>query len=295
MTNWTDRQFSFEFFPPKNEKQVETFAHTRDRLAVLRPEYMSVTFGAGGSTRSRTRETVLNIQRETGVPAAPHISCMSEDTDSIRELLDAYREAGVRRLVVLRGDRPSGGGSGVFDYAVELVRFIREHYRDTFILEVACYPEHHPESKTPGRDLHHFKQKVEAGADGAVTQYFFNAECYHRFLEDCTALGIDIPIIPGIMPITNYSRLARFSRMCGAEIPLWIAKRIEAWEDAEDIKSLQTFGEEVVSDLCRRLLEAGAPGIHFYTLNRANPTLKLWRNLDLPVPAPARDAVVAGG
>lgn len=282
--NIEQRQLSFEFFPPKNEKQQETFLRTRDRLALLHPHYMSVTFGAGGSTRGRTRDTVLGIQRETGVEAAPHISCMSEDTTSIRELLDAYRDAGIRRLVVLRGDRPSGGGSGVFDYATELVRFIREHYRSTFHLEVACYTEHHPESATPDEDLLHFKEKVEAGADGAITQYFFNFESYVRFMDDCARLGIEIPVVPGIMPITNYSRLARFSRMCGAEIPLWIAKRIESWEEAGDLESLRDFGEEVVTDLCRRLLEFGAPGIHFYTLNRAQATLKLCRNLGFAEP-----------
>jgi len=286
-------QLSFEFFPPKNDDQAETFRKTRDRLAALKPEYMSVTFGAGGSTRSRTRETVLNIQRETGIPAAPHISCMSEDTDGIRELLDAYLEAGVDRLVVLRGDRPSGGGSGVFDHAVDLVRFVREHYARRFHIEVACYPEHHPESKTPQADLEHFRQKVDAGADGAITQYFFNFDCYARFVDDCNRLGIDVPITPGIMPITNYSNLHRFSKMCGADMPKWIFKRVRAWEEAGDMKSLRQFGEEVVTDLCRRLIEAGAPGIHFYTLNRANATLALCRNLGLGVGQTSQPAVAA--
>lgn len=274
-------QLSFEFFPPKNDEQVEVFKRTRDRLAALKPEYMSVTFGAGGSTRARTRETVFNIQRETGVPAAPHISCMSEDIDSINELLDSYREFGINRLVVLRGDRPSGGGSGVFDYAVDLVRHIREHYGDQFTIEVGCYPEYHPEAKTPEADLEHFRQKVEAGADSAITQYFFSADSYEHFLEDCARMGVRVPIVPGIMPITNYSRLARFSKMCGADMPMWIFKRIRAWEEAEDFKSIRKFGEEVVTDLCRRLLDLGAPGIHFYTLNRAQATLKLCRNLGL--------------
>jgi len=274
-------QLSFEFFPPKNEKQQETFERSRDRLAALSPAYMSVTFGAGGSTRDRTRETVFGISEVTGIPAAPHISCMSEDIDSIRGLLDDYRERGVDRLVVLRGDRPSGGGSGVFDHAVDLVRFIRQHYGDRFHIEVACYPEHHPESPTPVRDLEHFRAKVEAGADGAITQYFFNAESYFRFVDEARAAGVDIPIVPGIMPITNYSGLARFSRMCGAEIPLWIAKRIEAWERDGDQESLKRFGEEVVTDLCRRLLDGGAPGLHFYTLNRARAPLALCRNLGL--------------
>ena len=274
-------QLSFEFFPPKNEKQQETFERSRDRLAALGPEYMSVTFGAGGSTRTRTFETVRNIAEATGVPAAPHISCMSEDIDSIRDLLDDYRDNGIERLVVLRGDRPSGGGSGVFDYAVDLVRFIREHYGDRFHIEVACYPEHHPESKNPTADIEHFRAKVDAGADGAITQYFFSAESYFRFVEDARSAGVDVPIVPGIMPITNYSGLARFSRMCGAEIPLWIAKRIEAWEDAGDKASLRDFGEEVVTRLCGQLLEGGAPGIHFYTLNQSKASLALCRNLGL--------------
>jgi methylenetetrahydrofolate reductase (NADPH) len=280
-TSTNHPQLSFEFFPPKNEKQQETFERSRDRLAALGPEYMSVTFGAGGSTRTRTFETVRSIAEATGVPAAPHISCMSEDIDSIRDLLDDYRDNGIERLVVLRGDRPSGGGSGVFDYAVDLVRFIREHYGDRFHIEVACYPEHHPESKTPATDIEHFRAKVEAGADGAITQYFFSAESYFRFVDDVRAAGVEIPIVPGIMPITNYAGLARFSRMCGAEIPLWIAKRIEAWEEAGDKASLRDFGEEVVTRLCSQLLEGGAPGIHFYTLNQSRASLALCRNLGL--------------
>ncbi len=277
-------QLSFEFFPPKNDDQHATFCRTRDRLAALKPEYMSVTFGAGGSTRARTKDTVLNIQNQTGIAAAPHISCMSEDTDGIRELLDAYREAGVRRLVVLRGDRPSGGGSGVFEHAVDLVRFVREHYGDAFHIEVACYPEAHPESTSPNADLRHFREKVDAGADGAITQYFFSFGAWERFMDDCGRLGIAVPITPGIMPITNHARLKRFSKMCGADIPKWIGKRIKAWEEADDLDSLRTFGEEVVTDLCRRLLDSGAPGIHFYTLNRARATERLCRNLGFDVP-----------
>ncbi len=274
-------QLSFEFFPPKNDDQVEAFKRTRDHLAALKPEYMSVTFGAGGSTRARTRETVLNIHRETGLEAAPHISCMSEDIESINELLDTYRDNEVRRLVVLRGDKPSGGGSGVFDHAADLVRHIRRNYGDRFEIEVGCYPEYHPESASAFTDLEHFKEKVEAGADSAITQYFFNADAYEQFLDDCNRLDIRIPIVPGIMPITNYSRLARFSTMCGADMPMWIFKRVKAWEDAGDFASIRQFGEEVVTDLCRRLLDMGAPGIHFYTLNRAQATLKLCRNLGL--------------
>ncbi|MCC5864235.1 MAG: methylenetetrahydrofolate reductase [NAD(P)H] [Wenzhouxiangella sp.] len=275
------RPISFEFFPPRNDAQAESFRAARDRLAALQPEYMSVTFGAGGSTRSRTRTTVLELQRETGIDAAPHISCMAEDEAGIRQLLDAYKEAGIHRLVVLRGDRPSGGASGVFDYAVDLVRFIRRSYGNHFHIEVACYPEHHPESTSPERDLHYFRDKVEAGADGAITQYFFSPESYFRFVDDARALGVEIPIVPGIMPITNYASLARFSGICGAEIPLWIAKRIKAWEEAGERGSLLSFGEEVVSRLCQRLLEGGAPGLHFYTLNRARPSVAICRNLGL--------------
>lgn len=272
---------SFEFFPPRNAEQTAVFERTRDRLRALEPEYMSVTFGAGGSTRSRTRDTVLDIQRATGIAAAPHISCMSEDIEGIRELLDAYRDAGIRRLVVLRGDRPSGGGSGVFDHAVDLVRFIRAHYGSTFHIEVACYPEAHPESSNPETDLRHFQEKVDAGADGAISQYFFSFSAWERFMDDCGRLGIDLPITPGIMPITNFARLNRFSSMCGADIPKWIAKRAQAWEEAGDTDSLRQFGEEVVTRLCQRLLDAGVPGIHFYTLNRARATEQLCRNLGL--------------
>ena len=272
-------QLSFEFFPPKNDDQVEAFERTRDRLAALKPEYMSVTFGAGGSTRARTRETVLDIQRQTGLEAAPHISCMSEDIDSINTLLETYRDHDIRRLVVLRGDTPSGGGSGVFDYAADLVRHIRSHYGDRFRIEVGCYPEFHPEARSATADLEHFKEKVDAGADSAITQYFFNADAYERFIEDCERRDIAIPIVPGIMPITNYSRLARFSKMCGADMPMWIFKRVKAWEEADDFQSIRQFGEEVVTDLCRKLLDLGAPGIHFYTLNRAQATLNLCRNL----------------
>jgi len=287
----TTTQLSFEFFPPKNDEQVEVFKRARDRLAALKPDYMSVTFGAGGSTRARTRETVLNIQRETGIEAAPHISCMSEDIDSINDLLDAYRDNGIRRLVVLRGDRPSGGGSGVFDYAVDLVRHIRKHYGRSFGIEVGCYPEYHPEAKTAEADLEHFREKVEAGADSAITQYFFNADAYEQFLEDCARLNIQVPIVPGIMPITNYSRLARFSKMCGADMPMWIFKRVQAWEEAEDFKSIRQFGEDVITDLCKRLLDMGAPGVHFYTLNRAQASLKLCRNLGLGNGSEADSAV----
>lgn len=274
-------QLSLEFFPPKDEAQSEGLRNARLRLLALAPEYVSVTFGAGGSTRSRTVGTVLETVKQTGVPTAPHISCMSEDLDSIRQLLGTYADAGISRLVVLRGDRPSGSHGGVFDHAVDLVRYIRKHWGERFHIEVACYPEHHPESDSPSSDLRHFRDKVAAGADGAITQYFFNPESYFRFVDEARRLGVDVPIVPGIMPITNYKGLARFSDLCGAEIPAWIGKRLQAWDRAEDIASLKAFGEEVVTSLCERLLAGGAPGLHFYTLNRAGPTLALCRNLGL--------------
>jgi len=272
---------SFECFPPRSDADAARFLASRDRLAKLAPEYMSVTFGAGGSTRERTLSTALGIQRETSVAVAPHISCMTEEVDEIRRLLTAYRQAGVRRLVVLRGDRPSGGGRGALEHASDLVGLIRREHGQSFRIDVACYPECHPESATPWEDLRHFRAKVEAGADGAITQYFYNAEAYFRFVDEVRNLGVDVPIVPGIMPITNFARLARFSRLCGAEIPLWIGKRLHAWEASGDLDSLRRFGLDVVRDLCRRLLEGGAPGLHIYTLNRAEPTLALCRELTL--------------
>lgn len=277
----SSHQLSFEFFPPANEDQAAVFRSARERLVALGPAYLSVTFGAGGSTRSRTRDTVLESQAVTGIPVAPHISCMADSVDGLRELLDEYRGAGIERLVILRGDRPSGGGSGVFAHAVELVAFVRQYYGDQFHIEVACYPEHHPESASPANDVRHFAEKVRAGADGAITQYFFSADAYFRFVDEASAQGVAVPITPGIMPITSYTGLARFSKMCGAEIPLWIAKRLAAWEAEGDRDSLLAFGEDVISVLCRRLLDAGAPGIHIYTLNRARASLAICRNLGL--------------
>jgi methylenetetrahydrofolate reductase (NADPH) len=272
---------SFEFFPPRDEAQAQKLEAAQARLFALRPEYVSVTFGAGGSTRSRTVETVRRIASAGDVAVAPHISCMSEDLESLRALLQSYHEMGVDRLVVLRGDRPSGRYAGVFQYAVDLVRDIRKHWGDRFRIEVACYPEHHPESSSPGADLDHFREKAAAGADGAITQYFFNAECYFRFVDEARALGVEVPIVPGVMPITNYQGLERFSRICGAEIPQWIGKRLKFWDATDDRDSLTEFGHEVVASLCQRLLDGGAPGIHFYTLNRAGPSLRLCRELGL--------------
>jgi methylenetetrahydrofolate reductase (NADPH) len=270
---------SFEFFPPRTEEQKLILESTWQKLAPLRPEYLSVTFGAGGSTLDATRETVEALAADTDVPVAPHISCMATSEGMLRDLLQRYAEQGIRRLVVLRGDRPDGTtGPGPFQYANELVGYIRREFGDGFRIEVACYPEFHPESPTAESDLHYFQKKVEAGADGAVTQYFYNADSYFRYLDDCRRLGIDVPITPGIMPITNYRQLARFSAMCGAEIPQWIRRRLESFGD--DGASIRSFGLDVVTSLCERLLAGGAPGLHVYTLNRANATFLLWQRLN---------------
>jgi methylenetetrahydrofolate reductase (NADPH) len=270
---------SFEFFPPRTEEQKLILESTWQKLAPLRPEYLSVTFGAGGSTLDATRETVEALAADTDVPVAPHISCMATSEGMLRDLLQRYAEQGIRRLVVLRGDRPDGtAGPGPFQYANELVGYIRREFGDGFRIEVACYPEFHPESPTAESDLHYFQKKVEAGADGAVTQYFYNADSYFRYLDDCRRLGIDVPITPGIMPITNYRQLARFSAMCGAEIPQWIRRRLESFGD--DGASIRSFGLDVVTSLCERLLAGGAPGLHVYTLNRANATFLLWQRLN---------------
>lgn len=275
---------SFEFFPPRTAEQRLVLESTWQKLARLKPSYLSVTFGAGGSTLEATQETVTSLMDEAGVPVAPHVSCMAPSRERVRELLSGYLDRGVDRLVVLRGDRPdeeAGNGPVAedrpFRYANELVAWIRQEFGDDFHIEVACYPEFHPESASADSELRFFKQKVEAGANGATTQYFFNADCYFRFLDDVSRMGLDIPITPGIMPITNYLQLARFSDMCGAEIPQWIRRRLESYGD--DGASIRAFGLEVVTRLCERLLEAGAPGLHVYTLNRANATMRLYENL----------------
>lgn len=276
--------FSFEFFPPKTGQAAANLRDTVDRLAALRPGFCSVTFGAGGSTREKTFETVVDIQRRTGIEAAPHISCIASTKDNIREVLQAYKDEGIRHIVALRGDMPSGMMSpGEFRYANELVGFIRAETGGHFRIEVAAYPEVHPQAPNAQADLHNFKRKVEAGADTAITQYFYNADAYFRFVEDCAAIGIDIPIVPGIMPITNYTQLARFSEACGAEIPRWVRKRLEMFGD--DRQAIRAFGVEVVSDLCSRLLEQGAPGLHFYTLNQSESCLAIWGNLGLSATA----------
>jgi methylenetetrahydrofolate reductase (NADPH) len=258
---------SFEFFPPKTAEGVAKLRSARRQLAQLQPEFFSVTFGAGGSTRDRTLETVLEIQSE-GYEAAPHISCISSSKEEIRSLLANYRAKGIRHLVALRGDLPSGEVSGGdFRYAKELVAFIRQETGDWFQIEVAAYPEFHPEARSPAADLQYFKRKIDAGADAAITQYFYNVDAYFNFMDQCGALGIDVPVVPGIMPIYNYVQLSRFSGVCGAEIPRWLRLRLQDYGD--DLPSLRALGMDVVTDLCQKLLAGGAPGLHFYTLNQA--------------------------
>ncbi len=272
-------EFSFEFFPPKTAEGAAKLRQTREALAQLKPKFFSVTFGAGGSTQQGTFETVVNIQ-QNGCNAAPHLSCIGSTKESIREILRQYIENDIRRIVALRGDMPSGmREAGKFQYANELVEFIRSETGHHFHIEVAAYPEFHPQASSATADLLNFKRKVEAGADSAITQYFFNADAYLRFVESCENMGLELPIIPGIMPITNYTQLARFSDACGAEIPRWIRKRLESF--GEDMASLRAFGLDVVSNLCRQLLDSGAPGLHFYTMNQAGPTTAIWHNLEI--------------
>ncbi|TCZ84658.1 methylenetetrahydrofolate reductase [NAD(P)H] [Lysobacter sp. N42] len=268
---------SFEFYPPKTPEQHAQLDKTVARLKAHAPEYVSVTFGAGGSTLSHTPETIQKL-RAGGFDAAPHITCMGGSREEIRGLLKLYRALGARRLVALRGDLPSGMVSaGEFRYADELVRFVREETGDHFHIEVAAYPEMHPQARDAQVDLRNFVGKVRAGADGAITQYFYNADAYFRFVDDVRRQGLDIPIVPGIMPIANFSQIRRFSELCGAEIPRWIAQRMQAFGD--DTESVRAFGAEVVAQLCRRLLDGGAPSLHFYTLNLSKPTLNVLANL----------------
>ncbi len=272
------RTFSIEFFPPKTPEGMDKLRAARAQLSeAMRPAFFSVTFGAGGSTRERTLETVLEIQQE-GFEAAPHLSCIGSTRAEIRAILETYRQRGIRRIVALRGDLPSGMAEpGELRYASELVEFIRQETGDAFHLEVAAYPEIHPQAKSAQDDLKHFAHKVKAGADSAITQYFFNADAYFRFVDEVRALGVEVPIVPGIMPIGNFSQLARFSDACGADIPRWIRKRMEGYGD--DSASIRAFGLDVVTDMCERLLAGGAPGLHFYTLNQAGLTLEIWKRL----------------
>ncbi|NLY17350.1 MAG: methylenetetrahydrofolate reductase [NAD(P)H] [Gammaproteobacteria bacterium] len=275
------QRFSFEFFPTKTEAGHEKLLITAKELASYNPEFFSCTYGAGGSTRDRTLNTVLQLDKETGIPTAPHLSCVGDSKAELRQLLNIYKDAGINRIVALRGDLPSGMGmaNGELRYANELVEFIREETGDHFFIEVAAYPEMHPQARNFEDDLQNFVRKVQAGSDSAITQYFFNADSYFYFVDRVRTLGVDIPIVPGIMPITNYSKLARFSDACGAELPRWIRKQLEAYGD--DIASIQAFGTEVISTMCEQLLQGGAPGLHFYTLNQSAPSLAIWNNLQL--------------
>ena len=272
-------EISFEFFPPQTAEGTEKLRITRKQLAQLKPAFFSCTFGAGGSTRDRTLETVLEIQAE-GHPAAPHLSCIGSTQENVRAVLEHYRAAGIRRIVALRGDLPSGmADPGAFRYANELVDFIRAETGDWFHIEVAAYPEYHPQAKSPRDDLENFKRKVDAGANSAITQYFYNADAYEQFVDQAQALGITLPIVPGIMPIANFSKIARFSDACGTEIPRWMRKKFEGCGD--DSASVRSFGLDVVTALCERLLANGAPGLHFYTLNQAGLTSTIWQRLGL--------------
>jgi methylenetetrahydrofolate reductase (NADPH) len=275
----TNRTFSIEFFPPKTPEGMEKLRETRKQLALLQPKFFSVTFGAGGSTRDRTLETVLEIQA-AGSAAAPHLSCVASTRESISEILETYRANGIRHIVALRGDLPSGMAEpGEFRYANELVNFIREQTGDWFEIEVAAYPETHPQARNYRDDLLNFKRKVEAGANAAITQYFFNADAYFNFIEDCAAIGVTLPIVPGIMPISNFSQLSRFSATCGAEIPRWLTNKMESYQD--DAASIKAFGLDYVTGLCDKLLRGGAPGLHFYTLNQAGLTSTIWQRLGI--------------
>ena len=270
-------ELSIEFFPPQTTEGMEKLRTTVSRLAALKPEFFSVTYGAGGSTRDRTLATVMEIAAQ-GHSAAPHLSCIGSTCDGVREMLATFTERGIRRIVALRGDLPSGmADAGEFRYANELVAFIRAETGDRFRIEVAAYPEWHPQAKSPRDDLLNFKRKVDAGASSAITQYFYNADAYEHFVAQARALGVSVPIIPGIMPIASFSKLARFSDACGAEIPRWMRRKFESFGD--DAESIRSFGLDVVTELCQRLMERGAPGLHFYSMNQASLTLEICRRL----------------
>lgn len=271
--------FSIEFFPPQTDAGVDKLRATRAQLAQLKPDFFSVTYGAGGSTQARTFDTVFEIQDE-GLEAAPHLSCIGSSKDSIRDILKRYQEKNIRRIVALRGDLPSGVvDPGELRYANELVEFIRAETGDWFTIEVAAYPEYHPQARSPRADLDAFKRKVEAGANSAITQYFYNVDAYLHFRDECEAMGIDIPIVPGIMPIVSFSKLARFSDACGAEIPRWMRRKFESLGDDSD--AIKAFGLDVVTDLAAKLIDAGAPGLHFYCMNQAGPTSTIVERLGL--------------
>ncbi|MCX7209399.1 MAG: methylenetetrahydrofolate reductase [NAD(P)H] [Burkholderiales bacterium] len=278
-----EQLFSVEFFPPKTTEGADKLRIVREKLAALHPAYFSVTFGAGGSTQSGTRDTVLEIRAE-GMQAAPHLSCIGRTREELRDLIIEYKSHGIKQLVALRGDLPSGYGacgfsSGQFSYANELIEFIRAETGDWFHIEAAAYPEMHPQAKSPQDDLKNFVRKIKAGANSAITQYFYNTDAYFRFVDETRKLGVDVPIVAGIMPITNYTQLMRFSEMCGAEIPRWVKLKLASFGD--DTESIRAFGLDVVAALCDQLLKGGAPGLHFYSLNQAAPTMAILQRLGL--------------
>lgn len=279
MTTDKKTAFSLEFFPPRDIAAQERLVRAAKQMLAIGPKYVSVTFGAGGSTREGTADTVRMLGN-MGCDAAPHLSCVGATRAQLRAILQTYKDQGVRRVVALRGDLPSGmgGGAGELRYASELVQFIRDETGDWFHIEVAAYPESHPQAASPEQDLAHFVDKVRAGADAAITQYFFNADAYFDFVDRALAKGVTVPIVPGIMPITNYSQLLRFSDMCGAEVPRWIRLRLAAFGD--DKASIKAFGVDVVAALSQRLIDGGAPGIHFYTLNQSDTVMAIWKRLN---------------
>ncbi|MEM8593307.1 MAG: methylenetetrahydrofolate reductase [NAD(P)H] [Pseudomonadota bacterium] len=271
-----NKRLSFEFFPTKTPEGLAKLSNTCEQLNAYEPEFFSVTYGAGGSTRDNTLNVVKTL-RANGISIAPHLSFGNDNNDTLLTLLNDYKSLGVDRIVALRGDIPSGTGMTDPVYAEQLVRFIREHTDDHFHLEVAAYPEIHPQAPSYDKDVHFLKKKLDAGANTAITQYFFNSDAYFYFLDECHAQGIEQPIYPGIMPIINFTNLQRFSNACGADIPRWITQRIEAFGD--DQEAIQAFGCDVVSRLCQELLDGGAPGLHFYTMNQAKPTERILKNL----------------
>jgi methylenetetrahydrofolate reductase (NADPH) len=279
-------RFSFELFPPRTPEGAAKLPGVLAQLAAAKPDYFSVTHGAGGSDQEGTYETLLTVVNQTGIETAPHLTCVGSTRAGIRATLETYRDAGVKRIVALRGDLPAtypAAAPGEFHYASELVCFIREEFGDMFRVEVAAYPEMHPQAMNPGADFEHFRQKVECGADGAITQLFYSADAYFDFMERCEKAGIRIPIVPGIMPLTGYANIVRFCTGCGADLPRWVKLRLEQLQD--DKPALQDFGLGVVTRLCETLLKGGAPGLHFYTINQADPTLRLWANLSLTASA----------
>lgn len=275
------RSYSFEFFPPRTDEGLKKLNSVWQTLATVKPDFFSVTYGAGGSTRDNTMRTVTSVQKDTGIEVAHHLSCVAATFDSIDEILQEFKQQGIKRIVALRGDMPSGmHARGDFNYASDLVEFIRKQTGDHFQIEVAAYPEMHPQALNPVTDLDSFKIKVDAGADRAITQYFYNIDAYFAFIDECEKKNIDLPIIPGIMPIINFTQLARFSDACGAEIPRWMRKRLEGFGD--DSASIHAFSTEMLSHMAQRLLDNGVPGIHFYSMNQARPSLAIWEQLDFP-------------